>query len=99
MFIMGNLVEATATILNMGLTIYMWIIIIRVLISWVNPDPYNPIVQLLIRATEPVLARVRRVVPVLGAGIDLSPLIVIFAIYFLQAFLVGSLHDLAFRFR
>jgi len=100
MFIIGRLLEAIASILSMGLGIYMWIIIIRAIISWVNPDPYNPIVQLLYRATEPVLAAVRRALPILmNVGIDFSPLIVIFAIYFLQVFLVGSIHDLAFRLR
>jgi YggT family protein len=99
MFIIGRLLEAIATILGMGLSIYMWIIIIRAIISWVNPDPYNPIVQFLYRATEPVLEPIRRALPMMSIGIDFSPLIVIFAIYFLQVFLIGSLHDLAFRFR
>jgi YggT family protein len=80
----------------MALNIYMWIIIARALISWVNPDPYNPIVSFLYRATEPVLYRIRRVMPDLG-GLDLSPLIVILIIYFLKEFVVRSLYMLSFK--
>jgi YggT family protein len=76
----------------------MWIVIIRALLTWVNPDPRNPIVRFLYNATEPVLYRVRRAIPSFG-GIDFSPLVVILAIMFLQTFLVGSLHDLAARLR
>ncbi len=77
----------------------MWIIIIRALISWVNPDPWNPVVQFLHRATEPVLAPIRRWLPTWRWGIDFSPLVVILAIYFAQVFLVGSLRELAWRMR
>jgi YggT family protein len=83
-------------VLDMVLTLYMWLIIGRVIISWVNADPYNPIVRFLYNATEPVLYRVRRALPVIG-GLDLSPLIVIFGIYFLKGFLVMSLYDIARR--
>jgi YggT family protein len=75
----------------------MYIIIVRALISWVNPDPYNPIVQFLMRSTEPVLRPVRRLIPMGRIGIDFSPLIVLFAIIFLRQALVASLHQLAFR--
>jgi YggT family protein len=73
----------------------MWIIIIRALISWVNPDPYNPIVQFLRSATDPLLYRVRRWIPINFGGIDFSPLLVIAGIIFLQSFLVQSLLDLS----
>jgi YggT family protein len=76
----------------------MWIIIIRALISWVNPDPYNPIVRFLYQATEPVLYPIRRRMPFMG-GIDLSPIVVLLAILFLQAFLVRTLEELAIRIR
>jgi YggT family protein len=99
MFLIGNLLGAVATILHYALWIYMWIVIARAVISWVSPDPYNPIVQFLYRATEPVLEPIRRRMPGGGFGIDFSPLIVIFAIYFLQMFFVGSLQDIAFRLR
>ncbi len=95
MFVLGNLVSALASVLNMLLSAYMWIIIIRALISWVSPDPYNPIVQFLRAATDPVLYRVRRWLPVSFGGIDFSPIIVIAGIIFLQAFLVQSLRDLS----
>jgi YggT family protein len=98
MFIIGNFINAIATILDYVLTIYMWLIIIRALISWVNPDPYNQIVQLLYRLTDPVLNRVRRFIPfTYSIGIDFSPVIVILIIYFLQIFLVSSLKMLAFK--
>ena len=98
MFVFANFLTAVAQILDIGLTIYMWVIIIRALISWVNPDPYNPVVRFLYNATEPVLYRVRKVVPFMG-GIDLSPIIVIFAIYFFKAFVVASLAGVAFKLK
>ena len=94
-FILGNLLQATAQILNIILQLYMWVIIIRALLSWVNPDPYNPIVQLLYSITEPVLNRIRQLIPMSGIGIDLSPIIVLLVIVFLQGFLVESLAALA----
>jgi YggT family protein len=95
-FIFANLLSSVGMILEMVLTLYMWLIIGRVIISWVIADPYNPIVRFLYNATEPVLYRVRRALPVIG-GLDLSPLIVILGIYFLKGFLVMSLYDLARR--
>ncbi len=99
MFVLGNFIEALAKILNLAFTLYMWLIIIRALISWVNPDPYNPIVRFLYRATEPVLYYVRRLIPLRGMGIDFSPIIVILIIIFLQSFLVNSLLQLAVQLR
>ncbi|HEX9861187.1 MAG TPA: YggT family protein [Nitrospirota bacterium] len=95
MFVLGNLLSAIASVLDMILTIYTYIIIARALVSWVNPDPYNPIVRFLYAATEPVLYPIRRRLPM--AGIDLSPLIVIAAIYFVQIFLVATLKGMAMR--
>ena len=95
MFVVANLLEAVASVLSMVLTVYMWIIIARALVSWVNPDPYNPIVRFLYSATEPVLYRLRRAFPLYAGGIDFSPIIVFVAIYFLELFVVRSLHDLA----
>ncbi|MBI1864297.1 MAG: YggT family protein [Nitrospirae bacterium] len=99
MFVAGNFMSALAQVLDMALTVYMWIVIVRALISWVNPDPYNPIVRFLVAATEPVLRPIRRLVPTYRIGIDLSPLIVILAIYFLNFFLVRTLIDLSYRIR
>jgi YggT family protein len=96
MFVFTNFFSAVAYVIEMVLNIYMWIIIARALISWVNPDPYNPVVSFLYRATEPVLYRIRRVMPDLG-GLDLSPLIVILIIYFLKEFVVRSLYMLSFK--
>ena len=95
MFVMGNLIVAIARILDIALTLYMWVIIASALISWVNPDPYNPIVRFLHRVTEPVLERVRRWLPIRGMGIDISPIVVILIIYFLQWFLVRTMIDFA----
>ncbi|HWP59390.1 MAG TPA: YggT family protein [Candidatus Acidoferrales bacterium] len=96
MFLLANFVEAVAGVLNMILWIYMWIVIIQALVSWVNADPDNPIVRFLDSATEPVLYRVRRALPFLRASvIDFSPLVVLIAIFFLQTFLVQSLYDVA----
>lgn len=99
MFVLSNLVSALARVLSYALNIYMYIIIARALISWVNPDPYNPIVQFLYRITEPVLAPIRRLIPVYRIGIDISPIIVIMVIFFLENFLVVSLLELAQRLR
>ena len=97
MFAVGNLIAALASILDLALTIYMWVIIARALLSWVNPDPYNPIVRMLYNVTEPVLGWVRSRVPVVFGGLDLAPLLVLLAIVFLQRFLVATLFDLARR--
>ena len=98
MFVVGNLLEALATVIYYVLNIYMWIIIARAVISWVNPDPYNPIVRFLYSITDPVLLAIRRRLPLSFGGIDFSPVLVILAIIFLQRFLVASLHDLARQF-
>jgi len=97
MFVFGNLLMAVAKILDIALTLYMWIIIGRAVISWVNPDPYNPIVRFLNAVTEPVLYPIRRRLPMSLGGIDFSPIIVILAIIFVQSFIVQSLVQLAAR--
>lgn len=100
MFLVANFIEAVATVLSMLLTVYMWILVIRAIVSWVNPDPYNPVVRFLYSATEPVLYRLRRAMPFLSArGFDFSPLVALIAIVFLRAFLVRSLYDLAMAMR
>ncbi len=96
MFVGGNILQGLATVLDTVLWLYMWVIIARALISWVNPDPWNPIVQFLERATEPVLSPIRRWVG-WRMGIDLSPIIAILVITFLQIALVQTLRDLAVR--
>jgi YggT family protein len=99
MFVFGNFFGAIALILHYALQLYMWVIIARAVISWVSPDPYNPIVQFLYRATEPVLEPIRRRLPGGGFGIDFSPLIAIFVIFFLDRFLVQSLQEIASNLR
>lgn len=96
MFVAGNLLNAFATVVDYVLWLYMWVIIARALISWVNPDPWNPIVQFLDRATEPVLGPIRRR---LGwrMGIDVSPIIAFLIIMFLQMAVVQTLKDMAVR--
>ena len=95
MFVLGNFLGAIAGVLDIVLTIYMWIVIISALISWVNPDPYNPIVRFLFSVTEPVFATVRRLLPFPYMGIDFSPIIVLLIIVFMQQFLVRTLHQIA----
>lgn len=97
MFVAKNLIIAVAGILDFALTAYMWVIIIRAVLSWVNPDPYNPIVRGIASITDPVLSWLRRRFPLMAGSIDFSPLVVIFAIYFLRSFLVKTLYDLAMR--
>lgn len=97
MFVLGNFIVALAKIIDIALTIYMWIIVFRALISWVNPDPYNQIVVFLYRITEPVLRPIRRILPLRNVGIDISPIIVILVIIFLQYFLVETMIQLAHR--
>jgi len=98
MFVVSNFVLAAARVLELAINAYIWIIIARALLSWVNPDPYNPIVRFLNRITEPVLRQVRYRLPNLG-GLDLSPMVVILILYFADWFLVSSLRDLALGLR
>ncbi|MBN1492556.1 MAG: YggT family protein [Candidatus Omnitrophica bacterium] len=95
MFILGNFLFALAKILGIVCDIMMFLIIIRALISWVNPDPYNAIVIFLNRVTEPILAPIRRMIPMFSIGIDISPIIAWLGIVFLKAFLVKSLMEIA----
>ena len=97
MFIIGNLFIAIGVILNKVIEIYYFILIVRVLISWVNPDPYNIIVQILYRITEPVLQPFRRIVPLGGIGLDISPIFAMLALFFIQRFFVYSLIQLGYR--
>ncbi|MCG8642443.1 MAG: YggT family protein [Desulfobacterales bacterium] len=95
MFILANFFDAVAIVLDMALTIYLWIVIAGAVLSWVSPDPYNPIVRFINNVTEPVFYQIRKRLPVIFGGLDLSPIVVLLSIYFLQAFLVNSLRGLA----
>lgn len=99
MFVAGNLLLALANLLHLVLQAYFWIIIARAVLSWVSPDPFNPIVRFLYRVTEPVLRPIRHRLPTLSIGIDLSPMVVILAIFFLDSFLISTLRDLALSLR
>lgn len=96
MIVISTLLEAIAQILHMVINIYIWVVIIAALITWVRPDPYNPIVQTLFRLTEPVYAFIRRYIPTVIGGIDLAPLIVIIALQFIDLFLVKLLFQIAY---
>ncbi|MBN1587814.1 MAG: YggT family protein [Candidatus Omnitrophica bacterium] len=95
MFVIGNLFTAVAQILDFVLVILMWMVIIRALLSWVNPDPYNPIVQFLYGVTEPMMSPFRRYLPM--TGIDFSPILVLLVIMFSRWFIVRTLFDLGMR--
>ena len=95
MSMLGYFLGALATVLNLVLTLYMWVIIARAVLSWVSPDPYNPIVRFIYSITEPVLSQVRRRLPVSFSGIDFSPIIVFLVIIFLQNFVVNYLAHLS----
>lgn len=97
MFVLGNLVYALAAILDYLLTIVNWMIIIRALLSWVNPDPYNTIVRFLYSVTEPLLAPFRRLMPAYSMGIDFSPIFALIAVWFTKLFLVRTLFGVAAR--
>lgn len=99
MFLFGNLIIAIANVLDIILDIYKWIIIIAALISWVNPDPYNPIVRFLYSVTEPVLRPVRRLIGYRLGPIDISPIIIILLIIFIQKFLISSLMELGYKLK
>lgn len=95
MFMISNFLFALAKLVEILLGVYMWVVIGRAILSWVNPDPYNPIVRFLHDVTEPLLSRIRRMLPAFGGGMDLSPMILILAIYFLISFLVPTLKHMA----
>lgn len=98
MFVLGNFFQALGVVTGYVLEILSWLIIIRALLSWVNPDPYNPIVQFIERSTEWILVPFRKWIPSYKIGMDLSPIFALLTIYFLKIFLVQTLMGLAVRF-
>lgn len=99
MFIIGNFIKAIAEVINIGLTLFMWMVIAQAVLSWVRPDPYNPIVRFLHQTTEPLLYQIRRRMPTVYGGIDFSPMIVLLGVVFLRTFLVDSLMRLSMMVR
>jgi YggT family protein len=93
--ILSTLIQALAQILHMVINVYIWVVIIAALVTWVRPDPYNPIVQALFRLTEPVYAKIRRYIPTAVGGIDLAPLILIFGLQFIDLFFVKLLFQMS----
>jgi YggT family protein len=97
MFVLANFITALAILIDSVLNIYMWIVIIACLMTWVNPDPYNPLVRFLYNVTEPVFKVVRRIIPLPAVGIDFSPIFVVLAIHLLRLFLTPTLIEAAKR--
>ena len=95
MYIIGYLLMAIAKVLDLVLLIFMWIVIARAVLSWVNPDPFNPIVRFIHNVTEPVLYRIRAFIPISFGGIDFSPIVVLLGVMFLRTFVVSSLMRLS----
>ncbi|MBA3007889.1 MAG: YggT family protein [Proteobacteria bacterium] len=95
MFVVNNFMMALAQLIDFLLSAYMWVVIGRAVISWVNADPYNPVVRFLYDITEPLLSRIRQWIPISMGGIDFSPMILIMVIMFLQSFLVPTLKQMA----
>ncbi|MCY4379255.1 MAG: YggT family protein [Candidatus Dadabacteria bacterium] len=94
----GNFLRAIAEVVDILLSVYIWLIVGRAILSWVNPDPYNPIVKFLYSATEPVLGFARRYIPPIGGSIDLSPIVVLLLIVFIKRAVVNSLFQAAAGF-
>jgi YggT family protein len=97
MFVLGNLIGALATVLDVVLNALGIVLIVNALLSWVRPDPSNPIVRFLDQISDAVCDPLRRLLPTVVGGLDLAPLIAILIIMFMRQFVVGSLHELAFR--
>lgn len=97
MFVVGNLIAALATVLEVVLNVLSIILIINALLSWVRPDPSNPIVRFLDRVSDAVCDPIRRLFPTVVGGLDLAPMIALGLIWVLQTVVVKSLHELAFR--
>ena len=95
MFVIGNLLLGLAKVIDFVLVLFMWIVVVRAVLSWVSPDPFNPIVRFIYNITEPVLSWIRARIPSTFGGIDLSPMLVIFGAIFLRYFLVDNLVRLA----
>ena len=98
MFVLGNILLGITRVLDMILSIYIWVVIIAALITWVNPDPYNVIVRALRQLTEPLFRVIRRRLP-FGGGIDFSPVVAILLIYLTKWVVIRTLYDLVVRLR
>lgn len=97
MLILANFIRAVAQVIDIGLTVFMWIVIARAILSWVSPDPYNPIVRFINQLTDPILHQIRKRIPTVFGGIDVAPIIVLLGIVFLRIFIVESLVGLSMK--
>jgi YggT family protein len=95
---MSSVFSALANLIEMVFTLYIYVVVARALISWVNPDPYNPIVRFLHNATDPVLYRLRRLLPFSTGNIDFSPMILILLLFLVRGFLVSMLYSFSQSF-
>ena len=95
MYMFGYLIASLAKVIDIVLLLFMWIVIARAVLSWVNPDPFNPIVRFIHNITEPVLYPIRSRLPVGFGGFDLSPIVVFLCVIFLRTFIVESLKRLS----
>ncbi len=93
MIILANLLAGIATVLDMLLGMVIFLVVARAVISWVNPDPYNPVVRFLHSSTDPMLTPLRRYIPPIGGSVDITPIVLLLLLYFLRVALVGSLAD------
>jgi YggT family protein len=99
MFVFGNLLSGIAYILDMLLNMYFWLIFARAILSWIRPDPYNPVVRIVTKLVDPVTYRISRIIPTRIGAIDIAPFVLMLAIIFAQKFLVATLFDFGARMR
>ncbi|MCX8110868.1 MAG: YggT family protein [Syntrophorhabdaceae bacterium] len=97
MFAFGNLLTAIASILNIILDLYFWVIFIRAIMSWFNPNPYNPFVRTIYSLVDPITYRISRIIPTRFGMVDLSPFVLMLIIFFIQRFVVKTLFDIGMR--
>ncbi|MDI6781931.1 MAG: YggT family protein [bacterium] len=96
MFVFGELLNSIAMLMGMLFKLVYFVLVVRMLLSWVNPDPYNQMVRFVYRVTEPILAPFRRIIPPMGM-IDISPIVVFLLLSFIERFVVGVLLQLSSR--
>ena len=99
MFVFGNLLSGIAYILDMLLNLYFWLIFARAILSWIRPDPYNPVVRIVSKLVDPVTDRISKIIPTRIGAIDIAPFVLMLAIIFAQKFLVATLFDFGARMR
>jgi len=99
MFVLGNLFSSIAYILDLLLNLYFWVIFARAVLSWIRPDPYNPIVRTICRLVDPVTYKISRIIPTRIGMVDVAPFILMLLIFFVQKFLVATLIDIGVRMK